>query len=36
MKKLGMKPKDTIAQGSYETNGTHAVSPVKPFSGYNK
>ena len=36
MKKLGMKPTDTIGKGSFETNGTHAVSPVKPFSGYNR
>lgn len=36
MKKLGMKPKDSISNGSYETDGTNAVSPVKSFSGYNK
>ena len=36
MKKLGMKPTDTIGKGSFETNGTHAVSPVKPFRGFNK
>ena len=36
MKKLGMNPKDIIGKGSFETNGTHAVSPVKPFSGYNR
>ena len=36
MKKLGMKPTDTIGKGSFETNGTHAVSPVKPFGGFNK
>ena len=36
MKKLGMKPTDTIGKGSFETNGTHAVSPVKPFGGFRK
>lgn len=34
MKKLGMKPKNTIGNGSYESNGTNATSPVKPFKGY--
>ena len=36
LKKLGMKPTDTIGKGSYETNGTNAVSPVQGFRGYNK
>lgn len=34
MKKLGMKPKDTISNGSHETDGTNSVSPVKSFKGY--
>ena len=34
MKKLGMKPRDTISNGSHEPNGTNAASPVKPFRGY--
>lgn len=34
MKKLGMKPKDYIPTGSTETDGTHTVSPVKGFKGY--
>ena len=34
MKKLGMKPKDTISNGSHETNDTNSVSPVRPFRGY--
>jgi hypothetical protein len=36
MKKLGMKPEDTIDKGSYESNGTNTNSPVKSFQGYNK
>ena len=36
MKKLGMKPKDTISKGSREVDGTNAVSPVKSFSGYKR
>ena len=36
MKKLGMKPKDTINGGSYESNGTNTASPVKSFSGYKR
>lgn len=36
MKKLGMKPKDTISNGSRETDGTNAVSPVRSFGGYKK
>jgi hypothetical protein len=34
MKKLGMKPRETVGAGSCETNGTNSVSPVKPFRGY--
>lgn len=36
MKVLGMKPKDAISNGSHETDGTNAVSPVKSFKGYKK
>ena len=36
MKKLGMKPKDHIADGSLETNGTNTTSPVKSFKGYKR
>jgi hypothetical protein len=36
MKKLGMKPKDYISQGSHETEDTNYTSPVKPFQGYKK
>ena len=34
LQKLGMKPKETIGNGSYETDDTNAVSPVQPFRGY--
>ena len=34
MKKLGMKPQDTIGKGSYETNGTNSTSPINAFKGY--
>lgn len=34
MKKLGMKPKDYIPTGSYETDGTNKTSPLKSFKGY--
>jgi len=34
MKKLGMKPEEVIGKGSFESNETNAVSPVKPFQGY--
>ena len=34
MKKLRMKPRDGISNGSHETDGTNAVSPVKGFKGY--
>jgi len=36
MKKLGMKPKDYISQGSTEPDGTNSQSIVKPFKGYAK
>lgn len=36
MKKLGMKPKDYISQGSQETDHTNIVSPIKGFKGYKK
>ena len=36
MKKLGMKPKDHITDGSFETNGTNTTSPVKSFKGYKR
>ena len=36
MKKLGMKPKDHIADGSLETNGTNTTSLVKSFKGYKR
>lgn len=36
MKKLGMKPKDYIPNGSTETDDTHVTSPVKAFKGYKK
>ena len=34
MKKLGMKPKHAISNGSFETDGTYTTSPVKGFKGY--
>lgn len=34
MKKLRMKPRDGISNGSREVDDTNAVSPVKPFRGY--
>lgn len=36
MKKLGMKPKDYISNGSTETDGTNSTSPLKSFKGYKK
>lgn len=36
MKKLGMKPKDYIPNGSKEMNDTHITSPVTAFKGYKK
>jgi len=36
MKKLGMKPKDHITDGSFETNGTNTTSPVSAFKGYKR
>lgn len=34
MKKLKMKPHDSIGSGSDETNHTNKTSPVKSFKGY--
>lgn len=34
MKKLGMKPRDHISNGSHEPDGTNNTSPVKGFKGY--
>lgn len=36
MTKLKMNPRDAIGKGSYETNGTNATSPIKPFKGYQR
>ena len=34
MKKLRMKPRDGISNGSHEVDGTNTASPVKSFRGY--
>lgn len=34
MKKLGMKPRDGVTNGSHETDGTYTTSPVTSFKGY--
>ena len=36
MKKLKMKPQEQISNGSHETVGTNATSPVTAFKGYKK
>lgn len=36
MKKLKMNPTDAIGDGSCETDGTNATSPVKSFKGYKR
>lgn len=36
MKKLGMKPRDYVSNGSHEPNDTNVVSPIKSFRGYTK
>lgn len=36
MKKLKMKPRDSIGRGSHESADTHHTSPVKPFQGYQR
>lgn len=36
MKKLKMKPQEQISNGSHETNGTNATSPVNAFQGYKR
>jgi hypothetical protein len=34
MKKLGLKPKDGISNGSTETDGTNTTSPMNGFKGF--
>lgn len=34
MKKLGMKPEDSISNGSREPDDTNQTSPIKSFKGY--
>jgi len=34
LKRLGLKPKDYIRQGSRETNGINTTSPMRSFRGY--
>lgn len=36
MKKLGMKPRDAIGNGSHEPSATNTVSPIKAFRGYDR
>jgi hypothetical protein len=36
MKKLGMKPKDFIGNGSHEADYVNHTSPVSAFKGYKK
>lgn len=36
MKKLGMKPQESISNGSHEPNDTNSTSPIKSFKGYKK
>lgn len=36
MKKLKMKPRDSIDKGSHESDGTNKTSPVKAFKGYKR
>jgi hypothetical protein len=36
MKKLGMKPRDHVAPGSFEAEYVNTTSPVKGFQGYAK
>lgn len=36
MKKLKMKPSDTISSGSHEPDGVNNTSPVKSFKGYKR
>jgi hypothetical protein len=36
MKKLKLKPRDQISNGSKETDGTNATSPVTAFKGYKR
>ena len=36
MKKLKMKPREQISNGSHEPDDTHHTSPVKAFKGYKR
>lgn len=36
MKRLGMKPRDGVTNGSHEPVNTNSVSPIKPFRGYTR
>lgn len=36
MKKLGMKPKDNISNGSHEADFVNNTSPVSSFKGYKR
>lgn len=36
MKKLKMKPRDHVSNGSHESDDINATSPVKPFKGYKR
>lgn len=36
MKKLGMKPQDSISNGSHEPDDTNSASPVQAFRGYKR
>lgn len=36
MKRLGMKPRDGISNGSHEPKATNSVSPIKAFRGYTR
>lgn len=36
LKKLRMKPEDSISSGSHEVDGVNHTSPVQPFRGYTR
>ena len=36
MKKLGMKPQDSVSNGSKEVDGTNKTSPMNAFKGYKR
>lgn len=36
MKKLGMRPKEAISNGSHEPDDINATSPMKAFRGYGR